>query len=171
MSTFFALCGRTLPLWTLTLPNFGFFMFSGFSDIASSNEIKRKSTFTNNRPYTWAAEIQSKIEKKPVFKNTRKKACDFYEQGFLLRWFSTRNKESPSCRKMFGESYVAPTRRSQKILPKKNQVERSTKCDRNHMNTWFANAEKSVASAKSHFGLTSNEACSGCKLLIQNRFS
>ena len=118
VSTFFALCGRTLPLWTLTLPNFGFFMFSGFSDIASSNEIKRKSTFTNNRPYTWAAEITSKIEKKPIFKNTRKKACDFYEQGFLLGWFSTRNKESPSCRKMFGESYVAPTRRSQKFLPK-----------------------------------------------------
>ena len=109
-----------LPLWTWTLPNFGFFMFSGFSDIASSNEIKRKSTFTNNRPYTWAAEMPSKIEKKPVFKNTRKKACDFYEQGFLLRWFSTRNKESPSCRKMFGESYVAPTRRSQNFFSKKS---------------------------------------------------
>ena len=58
-----------------------------------------------------------------------------------------------------------------KISKKNLQVERSTKCGRNHMNTWFSNAEKSVASDKSHFGLTSNEACSGCKLLIQNRFS
>ena len=119
VSTFFALCCRTLPLWTLTLPNFGFFMFSGFSDIASSNEIKRKSTFTNKRPYTWAAEIQSKMQKKPVFKNTWKKACDFYEQGFLIRSFFEPDKASPLSRKMFGESYVAPTRRSENFLPKK----------------------------------------------------
>ena len=171
MSTFFALCCRTLPLWTLTLPNFGFFMFSGFSDIVFSNEIRRKSTCTDSKPYTLAAEIQSKIEKKPVFKNTQKKACDFYEQGFLLRWFSTRNKEPPPVERCLGRVMQPPQEGRKKFCQKKFQVERSTKCGRSHMNTWFANAEKSVASAKSHFGLTSNEACSGCKLLIQNRFS
>ena len=146
-------------------------MFSGLSGMASSNEIRRKSTFTNNKPYTCAAEIRSKFERKPIFKNTPEKACDFDEQGFLIRSFFKPDKAPPLSRKMFGESYVAPTRRSKKIFQKNLQVERSTKCGRSHMNTWFADAEKSVASQTSHFGLTSNEACSDCKLLIQNRFS
>ena len=117
-------------------------MFSGLSDIASTNEIEENSTFTNNRPYTCAAEIRSKIERKPVFKNTPKKACDFNEQGFLIRSFLKPDKAPPLSRKMFGESYVAPTRGSKKNFQKNLQVERSTKCGRNHMNTWFANAEK-----------------------------
>ena len=162
---------QNLALVELDSDKFRCFMFSGLADTASSNEIRRKSTSASNNPYPWTAEIRSKIERKPVFKNPRKKAWHFDEQGFLIRSFSKPDTASPLCRNMFWESYVAPTRRSENFFEKKIEVERSRKCGRGQMKTCFANAEKSVATEKSHFGLSSNEACSGCKLWIQNRFS
>ena len=67
----------------------------------------------------WLLKSNQKWKGNLFLKKTRKKACDFYKKGFLLRWFSTRNKEWPLSRKMFGESYVAPTRRSENFFPKK----------------------------------------------------
>ena len=67
----------------------------------------------------WLLKSNQKSKGNLFLKKTQKKACDFYEQGILLRWFSTPNKEPPSCRKMLAESYVAPTRRSEIFFPKK----------------------------------------------------
>ena len=50
------------------------------------------------------------------------KTWHFDEQGFLIRVFFKPDTASPLCRKMFWESYVAPTRRSEKFFEKKMKL-------------------------------------------------
>ena len=70
---------------------------------------------------------------------------------------------------MFGECWVAPTKRSDFFFEKQIEVEKSTKCAQNHMKQWLANAPKTGSWRKFRFWHDFKEV-GPCTLLIQNRF-